>query len=375
MPIKVKYFGPVLEPSGYGHASRQYIIALLTAGVDVSIEPINFGNLGTIKTDAEYQTITPFIHKPIKPDVNIIHCTPENWHRYVKDNIPNIGVTIWETTKLHPIWVNQINRLPIKDLWVPNEFNKAVFNNHTDVPITIIPHVVNTSLFDTISTPLQTSFSLSPRTYIYYSIFQWTTRKNPDGLLAAYLSEFSPDDDVCLILKTHKFNLSLEERREISEEISDVRQSLGDIDFPPLYLILDVLSCEQIVQLHNTGDCYISPHRGEGWGLPLSEAMAAANPVVSTDWSGNTEFCNHENSYPISYQMAPVRGMPWSPWYSANQSWAEPSLDHLKKIMRHCYNNREEASQKGAVAKQQIAQYSPEKIGILMKNRLTELLS
>jgi glycosyltransferase involved in cell wall biosynthesis len=53
----------------------------------------------------------------------------------------------------------------------------------------------------------------------------------------------------------------------------------------------------ELLRLYLAADCYVSAHWGEGWGLPLAEAMAVGLPVVATNFSGNTQFMTKENSF------------------------------------------------------------------------------
>ena len=39
--------------------------------------------------------------------------------------------------------------------------------------------------------------------------------------------------------------------------------------------------------------------RGEGWGLPVVEAMAMALPVIVTNWSGPTAYLDDTVGYPL----------------------------------------------------------------------------
>lgn len=46
-------------------------------------------------------------------------------------------------------------------------------------------------------------------------------------------------------------------------------------------------------------DVLVQPSRGEGWGLPMVEAMACGTPVIGTRWSGPAEFLTEDNGYPL----------------------------------------------------------------------------
>ena len=49
--------------------------------------------------------------------------------------------------------------------------------------------------------------------------------------------------------------------------------------------------------------------------------------------------------------------------FSARTLWAQPSLKHLKQLMRHVFENREEARAKGAAARLYLEEnFSPEAV-------------
>jgi glycosyltransferase involved in cell wall biosynthesis len=56
--------------------------------------------------------------------------------------------------------------------------------------------------------------------------------------------------------------------------------------------------------LYSLADAFVLPTRGEGWGIPVAEAMAMGLPVIVTNYSGPTEYANEENAY-----LLPVTGL------------------------------------------------------------------
>jgi glycosyltransferase involved in cell wall biosynthesis len=142
-------------------------------------------------------------------------------------------------------------------------------------------------------------------------------------------------------------------------------------NYPPLYLVGDMLSRDQILGLHKAGDCLVSLDRGEGFGLVPFEAGACENPIIVTGLGGVTEYAKPEHSYIVNYTMTPVFGMPQSPWYRGDQMWAEPDLGNAVRLMRHVYKHQEEASNKGRMLKHYIAEnLSWDKMGM----RMTEVI-
>lgn len=57
------------------------------------------------------------------------------------------------------------------------------------------------------------------------------------------------------------------------------------------------LTREEIRDLLHDSDAFFLPTRGEGWGLPIAEAMAMALPVVVPNVPGPMAYTSPENSY------------------------------------------------------------------------------
>jgi hypothetical protein len=116
-------------------------------------------------------------------------------------------------------------------------------------------------------------------------------------------------------------------------------------------------------------DVYASLHRSEGLGLTMLEALAHGKPVVATDWSGNTDFMNVGNSFPVRYRMTTLE-RDVGP-YRAGEQWAEPSVEHAAELLRLVFEQRAEAMERAELGRQQVlAEYSPESVGQLMRQRL-----
>lgn len=369
--IKVNYVSACLDSSGYAEAARNNIGALAEAGVNIHVNPISFENfrsdLGVLG-----QKCQALIRRDSDAPIQIVHTTPNIFHKFYGPNRYNIGYTTWETTNLPKDWVSNINMMD--EIWVPCTQNIEIFKNSgVTKPIFLIPHTFNIPLMEKerIDTTLQ---NVEADDFVFYSVFQWTIRKNPVDLLKAYLTEFTGNDKVCLILKTYMVNPNDQgERDKIKEQIKDVKDRLYLDNYPKILLITSLLSKPQVFQIHRNGHCYLSFHKNEGFGIPLAEAMMVGNPVIATNYGGVKDFVSTDNAYPIPYQETPVYGMPWNT-YKGDQVWADINVMEARKAMRQVFTNREEGKVKGAAGKTMIEQkYSWSVIGQLMKDRLTEI--
>jgi glycosyltransferase involved in cell wall biosynthesis len=94
--------------------------------------------------------------------------------------------------------------------------------------------------------------------------------------------------------------------------------------------------------LHILSDAYVSAHHAEGWGLGLSEAMAFGKPVLATGWSGNMDFMDQENSFPVPYSLCRVSEEMCEriPLFTRDMTWADIDLNALVAIMRRVLEGR-----------------------------------
>jgi hypothetical protein len=107
----------------------------------------------------------------------------------------------------------------------------------------------------------------------------------------------------------------------------------------------------------------------EGFGLTIAEAMFYEKPVIATAYSGNTDFMNVNNSFPVKYSLTSLTED--YAHYKKGNIWAEPDVDHAAYLMQYVFNNDEEAKQIGKKASEQIKLLlNPKIIGQKIKNRL-----
>lgn len=376
----VLYIGPVKDQSGYGEACRNYILALNKAGVPLTVETRSFeANPPPVGTENERKIIDSLIGKDVEFDIVIVHLTPDLAPQYVA-KYPGkyvISYTVWETSQLHPLWVDACNKMD--EVWVPCQWNVDSFKSSgVTVPMLKIPHGIDPESFsNVVDTPSFISGIDKENTFVFYSIMQWNTRKNPDGLLRAYFNAFKEKDDVRLVLKAYvgRGLSPQEDARQIKAIIGKLKSDMQLPYYPKISLITHSLSTDQMKSLHLFGDAYISLTHGEGFGLTAFEAGLAGNPVIMTGMGGNMEFLTEDNSYLVPYMWDYVYGMGnFNPWYWGSQQWGRPSLIEAADLMRYVYTHREEAKEKAAVLQKRIVtEFSWEVVVRPMISRLKEI--
>lgn len=337
--MNVAYCGPLFDYSGYGEANRHAAAALHIAGVNViaqsvryTTEPSDFGSLG--------QVVEALTHNTGDYGIKIIHTTPNEYKRYMEPGKYHIGHFFWETDTVPEDFKKGLELMD--EIWTGSEANAdAIRKAVPDAIIRIYPQAIETVR----------DFSMDPYElpdfdgHLFYSIFEWTDRKNPLGLLDAYYREFQKGENVGLLIKTYFKNFDYVNKRMIRDQIAEFKLQSGLEKFPRVFLFTDLMDRHHISRLHVTGDTYVSPHRGEGWGLPIVEAALAGNPVIATGYGGAPEWMMKANAgYILDYDMVPIKGMEHSArWYSRDQKWAEPNVAQLRNSLRAAYEGRDTA--------------------------------
>jgi len=97
-----------------------------------------------------------------------------------------------------------------------------------------------------------------------------TERKHPLALIKAYWYAFQNDENVALVLKTYRSDYSEREKDAIRNTLKHIKRVTVFDKYPKIYLILNMLTNDEILGLHARGDCYVSLDRGEGFGLCVS---------------------------------------------------------------------------------------------------------
>jgi glycosyltransferase involved in cell wall biosynthesis len=97
------------------------------------------------------------------------------------------------------------------------------------------------------------------------------------------------------------------------------------------------------------------PAHAEGWGLPVTEAMACGLPVIVTDYSAPAEYLSDDCTYLIPVErFVPVRDAYFFPSGGALGVWAQPDAGALRELMRRAFENPEEAREKGRRARAKV---------------------
>lgn len=331
----VQWFGPLFHAGGYGNVTRNFLLGLRQ--LDVPVQAVNIGpddrHLLDAPTLREIEALTS--GRRDEPSTAVIHWEPPGYHRFhVRHAVCRIGCTIFETDRIPLSWVQACNRMD--EIWVPSQFNIETFSRAgvSFEKLRLVPYGVNTNFFQS----SEDMFPLPDRrrfVFLYVAFFDW--RKGFDLLLEAYSREFNDRDDTTLVLK-------VSEDYHLQEQLTALRGMVADVQArahaPHVMLLAGRLQREQLRQLYNSCNLYISTDRANGWGMPCMEAMAMGKPAATINWSGSTQFMSAAHSLLIhpTGRLVPVdeRLVAHRPLY-AGHCWAEVTVEEVQRVMRQAY--------------------------------------
>ena len=79
-------------------------------------------------------------------------------------------------------------------------------------------------------------------------------------------------------------------------------------------------------------------HRSEGFGRIIAECINLGLEIISTNWGGNTDFCNNEFTHLVPYKKIDV--IPGTYPFWEDQKWAEPNLDKAAEYIYDIYKGK-----------------------------------
>jgi len=129
----------------------------------------------------------------------------------------------------------------------------------------------------------------------------------------------------------------------------------------------------EIEAVHARGNCYVSLHRGEGWGYPLLDAVTRGKLVVATAFAGPLDYLPPDTARLVPFTLAPVR-QPYV-YYGPQMRWAEPGIAEASRAMREVHTDRLALTARAAAAAATVCDaYSLERVGATARIRLMDLL-
>jgi autotransporter strand-loop-strand O-heptosyltransferase len=256
----------------------------------------------------------------------------DNTHQYFRESYagPSIAYNVWETTRQPDEFFNQLKKFD--QVWVPSEWQRActIEQGIPEDRVKVVPEGVDTDKFKPVSD--DTSFPKN-RPFRFLVVGRWEYRKSTKEIIQAFIESFPESADVELILLTEN-PFAYDGLNSTHDRLSRFKLKHKGIRS------ISHVSKDEYIRLIQESDVFVSCARGEGWNLPLIEAMACGVPSIYSDWGAQLQFAKGKG-IPVKILHETSAGVENSESWSQSTpgNFAEPDFTDLAAKMIDVYNN------------------------------------
>lgn len=346
---KVEY-ACFVNNTGFGHAALGYISCLQSLSIPLRVRPLHpLSDTSWMSSDDLLAVQGGFVGEA---DISIWHSIPPRWGGLRKGSRRNIVVCTFECGQPPSEWIRLINRDGTHALY-PSVFCRREFESAgVSIPGTVVHHLVRECFFE-----------CQPRGYsggvmTLLAVGAWKTRKNWQNLIQGVGLAVKSGVDVRLMVKTDRPQVAAGEvRRLIPEGVRD------------RFLLVDGnLTDRSMAGLYASCDAFLCASRGEGFCLPVAQAMAAGVPVISTTSGGIGDFFDESCGTVIEPSGSEKVSMDGYPQFSS-KTWPIITADSVGRAVVQAFEKYPDliASSARVARKRAVATFSREAVCASMK--------
>jgi GT2 family glycosyltransferase/glycosyltransferase involved in cell wall biosynthesis/Tfp pilus assembly protein PilF len=345
---RVNIEGSFFVHSSLAHVNRELALALIASGTCelglVGFEPDQFD----VGEDPRYAALAQRMNRPLADaDVHVRHRWPPDLSA-----VPSGRYALmqpWEFGSVPRAWVEAVRTGVVHQVWAYTRYVRDCYiDSGVDAQrVAIVPPGIDADRFRPGLTPHEVVRTDGSFRFLFVGGTLY--RKGIDILLRAWREAFSATDDVALVIKDMGVGTFYRDQTA-GQPIRELQSDPGCAEIQ--YLTQDVPGSE-VPRLYAAADALVHPYRGEGFGLPVAEAMACGLPVIVTRGGACDDFCPSNIGYGVASRRRPVQLGGGED--VVGQAWQlEPDLDALVTLMRAVFEGRKEAGRRGAAGSEYV---------------------
>lgn len=317
-----------INSTGYGIASFNIVKALNALGNTISYFPIG---QPSVESQSDHDYVVNILKQRYLCDINAPHL--KIWHQF--DLLEHVGIGKYVAFPFFEL--DTFNEIEINSLRVPDgvittsQWAADIVSRHVRTPSYVAPLGVDMTIFDANKYNKPSSDK-----YIFINIGKWEIRKGHDILLELFTQAF-PDN------KNVELWILASETTNAYSPAAEIEQWKNMYKHDQVKLFSGFSNHSDIAELISKANCGIFPSRAEGWNMELLECMAMDKPVITTNYSAHTEFCDKNNSYLVDIKTTEKAHdgkafMGQGNWAKIDQSEKDIMIDYMRYMVNNNIN-------------------------------------
>ena len=305
--------GYATSPLGLGEDLRSFAAMLDHLGIPFSVIDLPTESQGQVEVRWRHLSTRDFdtsiFFMSAGTCVRLLELQPQLFEAAKR----RIGYFLWELPDVPPEHLPALRAMD--QIWCPTRFVQSAFFNAARkltlaLPLPVLRREGQGRDFRAeLGIPRNAFVSL----YLF-DLHSTLARKNPQGVVQAFLRFAQQRPDAHLVLKANRW------------QDLPAKALAWLPPHPGIHLLKETLDTAGLTDLYRSADCYLSLHRSEGLGRTLVEAMQHGLQIVSTDFSGPADFLTPENALLVRWQRQDVA--PGDYPNACASWWADPDIGH-----------------------------------------------
>jgi hypothetical protein len=247
-------------------------------------------------------------------------------------------------------------------------------------PMEVLFEGANTDIYKVLDTPCSLDINIK-EDFAYLFVGHWMPgnlgedRKNVGLLVKAFYETFkNKTKKPALILKTSQVGSSYIDREEILKKIKQIRKTVNSDNLPKIYLLHGEFTDIEMNEIYNHSKvkAMVNLTKGEGFGRPLLEFSLIKKPIITTGWSGHTDFLSQEFTNLIKGQLTNVHSSTANQFLLAESQWFSPDNGQVGFYLKDVFENYKKYTEG---AKRQAFKSKNEFSWDKMKDKINEILT
>ena len=337
--------GPFRGVSGHDHHTREFVRQLVGQGVRVQLTDLAEWHPVKLPPDA----CDPWFDQlasPVEAASTLHFCMP---HQVLPSpGQLTVNYTMFEADRVPPDWVARGRSHDLVIVPTPSSRDAWQASGYPPGKLRVCPLGVDVDRFHPASEPLPLAVTGGRPVAAYrtrvLNVSEARPRKNLVGLVRAWITATSADDDAILIIKLGPPHRPA--TTALLRELAVMQQRLGLSlsQAAPVLFVDRLLTDAEMPRLFAAATHYWSMSHGEGWDQPMVEAGAAGLRLIAPQHSAYLAYLDSDVAQliPSRPEPADVGSDRWTAPLFEGVRWWAPDEDAAGQALRNALDGRDQ---------------------------------